>query len=170
MGLRNVHRSCMFSKALWRRAEAYQLGPSAGVLCHVFMSPVLELPWELALPLRSSFSECTVACPWEMLLLGFPVRQENNGICWIKLIMPARHALLWLCAKIQILMNTLTLNLPTKIMCLSHVHILSLFVSFKRAPIHSVTQSKEKERRFTQYFAFLTPSHPLNIPPFFAAL
>lgn len=63
------------------------------------MSPVQALPWELALPLRSSSSECTAACPWEILLLGFPVQQENNGICWIKLIMPARHAPpLWLCA------------------------------------------------------------------------
>lgn len=51
------------------------------------MSPVQALPWELALPLRSSSSECTAARPWETLLLGFPVQQENNGICWIKLIM-----------------------------------------------------------------------------------
>lgn len=58
----------------------------------VVFSPVQELPWELALPLRSSSSERTVTCPWEILRLGFPVGQENNGVCWNKLIMTVRHA------------------------------------------------------------------------------
>lgn len=53
----------MFDHDLWRRTEAIQLGLSAGVFCHVFMSPVQVLPWELALPLKSSSSETTVACP-----------------------------------------------------------------------------------------------------------
>lgn len=53
----------MHAKILCLSVEAIQLGLSAGVLCHVFMSPVQVLPWELALPLRSSSSESTVACP-----------------------------------------------------------------------------------------------------------
>lgn len=80
-----------FESALWRHAEDHLLGISSGVFCHVYLSSVQELPWELALTLRSSSSECTLAFPWQMPLLGFPVRQENNGICWIKLIMPARN-------------------------------------------------------------------------------
>lgn len=108
------------------------------------MSPVQELPWELALPLRSSSSERTIVCPWEM----FPVRQENRMICWIKLIVPARQTLLlFVCVTVK----THTLEAatvwscigtrwthcqPTKLMYLT----LTLFVPFSASVLFFSSQ------------------------------
>lgn len=143
-------KKCLLKLHVWLGSVETYWSLSAGVFCHVF-SPIQKLPWELALPLRSSSSEHTVACPWEMLLLGFPVWQEKNAICWIKLIMPARHCpLLWMCVgKIQIHMNNLNTHSNKQwswcVYPMSTPFISLLLISFKFASITSVTQSKEKK-------------------------